>query len=339
MKQKTQPILSKLIQSFFHERLANQLRASENTVVSYRDTLKMFLLFASERTGKAPVALDVDDMSVECILAFLNHLENARQNNTRTRNQRLAAIKAFFHYVAFLSPEHVSHCRRVLEIPAKRYCRPMFEHLTKEEVSALQAVPDRSTWTGRRDYALLMFMYNTGARVSETINATADQLHFSRPYQVVLHGKGGKTRVVPLWQKTADVLLQWRDEPCPHQRTRHSFFINAQGEKLTRGGVAHILRMNVEKASEMCPSLLGKRVSPHTLRHTTAMHLLMSGADIESIRSWLGHVSLDTTHQYAEADLEMKRKTLEKGGITAPEPAGFACWQPTDDIIAFLDTL
>jgi site-specific recombinase XerD len=334
----SRPSLAELLRGFFHERLAGQLQASGNTIKSYRDTMRLLLTFVASLHGKSPAKLELDDISLEAMLAFLDHLEETRSNTARSRNQRLAAIKAFAHHIAFADPESVAWSRRALEIPAKRFQRTMFTYLTKEEMDAVLAAPDLAQWEGRRDYALLSFMYNTGARVAEVIGLTESRLRLTSPCQVELIGKGGKHRIVPLWPATARTLEAWLEEAVALRKENEAVFVNARGRNLTRNGVNYILNQNVRKAAPSCLALAKKSISPHTIRHTTAMHLLQAGVDLNLIRCWLGHVSLDTTHQYVEADLEMKRKALEKGGITAADRAA-PSWKPTDDVLAFLNSL
>lgn len=330
--------LPHLVQSFFQERLIEQRKVSPNTIASYRDTLRLFLGFVSEDVDLSPAKLTMEHLTVERILAFLNYLEAVRGCGSRSRNQRLAGIKAFFHHIAFKEPAALLLTQQVLEIPYKRFNRSMFGFLTKEEIRALLDAPDRSTKSGLRDYVLLTFIYNTGARISEAIQLRVRQLSLSPPFQVRIIGKGDKDRVVPLWKNTAQALTSWLSVRESFAPTTDHVFVNVRGEPLTRGGGRHILIQTLTLAERNCPSLSKKKVSPHTLRHTTAMHLLQSGVDVNVIRMWLGHVSLDTTHGYVEADLDMKRRALEKGGITAAS-AEDSDWHPSDELMAFLNAL
>jgi len=330
--------LSRILQAFFHERLAAQRRASTHTVRSYRDTWKLLLRFLAERNGTPPTRLRLADLTAEAILAFLDHLETQRHCSVRTRNQRRAAIRAFFRYAVFCRPEALEQCQRVLQIPTKRFTRTLFGLLTREEMDAMLSAPERTTPIGRRHAALILFLYNTGARVSEATGLTVKQLRLDHPPHVRILGKGDKERVVPLWDDTAETLRAHITERGIMGSPDAPVFANRRGERLTRNGVAHILNRTQEKAAERCPSLRHKPLTPHTLRHTTAMHLLQSGVDLNVIRCWLGHAALDTTHQYVEADLEMKRQALAKGGI-ALFPNGPTTWKPTDEVLAFLETL
>lgn len=330
--------LASLIRSFFQERLVEQKRLSPHTIASYRDSLRLLLGYVSVQTMQSPAKLTLDTLNVERILEFLNDLEQNRGCCVRSRNQRLASIKALCHHIAFKEPEALELVQQVLEIPYKRYTRPMFGFLVQEEVNAILEAPDRTSKTGMRDYALLLFLYNTGARISEATQLQISQLHLSAPYQVLILGKGDKERVVPLWKNTAAVIAKWLTIRMSFAPGTNHVFINSRGELLSRGGGRYILNQAVAIASITCPALGKKKISPHTLRHTTAMHLLQSGVDVNVIRMWLGHVSLDTTHHYIEADLDMKRRALEKGGILSATPINEQ--QPSEDeILAFLSSL
>ena len=330
--------LAALLQSFFEERLANQRRASVNTVKSYRDTWKLLLHFLSQTTGHRPDRLGLDDLSAEMILAFLDGLEKSRQCCTRTRNQRLAALRAFFHYVSFARPERLCQCQRILQIPFRRIERLVFGFLAREEMDAMLSTPDRHSALGRRHATLILFLYNTGARVQEATALTVGRIRFEKPPHVRLMGKGSKERLVPLWEETAQVLSNQIAEQGSTGQMEAPVFVNRRGERLTRGGVAHILKETQKKAAQTCPTLARKALSPHTLRHTTAMHLLQAGVDLNLIRCWLGHVRFDTTHQYVEADLEMKRAALAQGKISLL-PSRPKRWKPTENILAFLESL
>jgi len=331
--------LGALVQRFFHERLIQQRNASAHTVASYRDTWRLLLAYLTTTTGRPVTRITMADLTAETVLGFLTYLETERGVCVRSRNQRLAALKAFFHFTIFIDPSLLGQAQRVLEIPMKRWVRRVLGYLTRDEMDAILAVPNRATCAGRRVYALLLFMYNTGARVSEATAVTVGDLRAPKHApQVRLHGKGGKQRVVPLWPDTANVLVELVAERGVQDSPEAPVFTNARDSRITRGGVTHLLHVTVHVAAEACPSLAGRTISPHTLRHTTAMHLLQSGVDLHLIRMWLGHVALDTTHQYVEADMEMKRQALNKGGITAATAAD-APWQPTDELLAFLDGL
>jgi len=323
-----------LLQAFFTQHLLTHKRASPQTIASYRDSFRLLLQFVRETRGIAPTALRVPDLDVPVLLAFLEHLERDRHNGIRSRNARLAAIRSFFRFVALREPTHVGLCARVLAIPVKRADRAVVKALSRMEVEALIAGPDLTQWRGRRDQALLLTLYNTGARVSEIIALKPDQVHFGASAFVHLTGKGRKERTVPLWARTARVLRAWLRELEPRRIT--VAFPSARGAPLSRDGVDYILQQALTRARLHCPTLRDKRLSPHTLRHTTAMHLLQSGVDIAVIALWLGHESIETTHIYLEADLGTKERALQK---LAPAGAQVPRYQADDAVLAFLATL
>jgi len=323
--------LGTLIQRYFNERLVSQLNASQHTISSYRDAWRMFL---SYQTGGKRRSITLDEFTAENLLGFLSYLETTRGCCIRSRNQRLAVFKAFAHFAIYADPSVAGQMQRILSIPSKRYEKYVLNYLEKEEMEALLSVPNRETASGRRNYALMLTLYNTGARVSEVASICAPDLTVRKgASQLLIHGKGSKQRIVPIWDETADVLIALIRQECSEREPE--LFKNARGEPITRGGIAHILKKTVTKASQTCAGLAGRKISPHTLRHTTAMHLLQSGVDMHLIRMWLGHVKLDTTHQYIEADLNMKRAALQKGGIIPP--SNNPKWKPTDEILAFLE--
>jgi len=326
--------LGPLLQSFFAQHLLSYRRSSPQTVAAYRDTFRLFLAFLRKRHGREPSRLCVEDVDTATVLAFLDHLETERNNSIRSRNARLAAIRSFFRFVAFREPEHVALATQILAIPVKRADRRLVGYLTREEIEALLAAPDRASWAGRRDHALLLTLYNTGARVSEVAALRRSQFSPGASAFVVLHGKGRKERSVPLWPKTARALTAWFSELGG--AADGPAFPNAQGAPLTRDGVRYILDAAFAIAAENQPSLRGKNISPHVLRHTTAMHLLQAGVDCSVIALWLGHESLQTTHVYVEADLVTKEKALAK---LAPPPVTVRRFKPDDALLGFLATL
>jgi integrase/recombinase XerD len=323
-----------LVQSFFTHHLQGHKRASPQTVASYRDTLKLLLRYVKAQTGKEPSALRVTDLDAPVILLFLDHLEQQRHNSIRSRNTRLAALRTFFRWIALRDPESVGLATRVLAIPLKRTDKKVVQALSRAEIDALLATLDLRTWQGRRDHALLLLLYNSGARVSEVLSLPRSQVSFGASTFLHLHGKGRKERTVPLWTKTARALQAWFQELAG--ASHHLAFPSARGRPLSRDGVDYILQQAVTRALPHCPSLAGKNISPHTLRHTTAMHLLQAGVDISVIALWLGHESLETTHVYLEADLATKEKALEK---LAPAGATIPRFKARDDVLAFLSTL
>jgi site-specific recombinase XerD len=306
---------------------------SPNTQCSYRDTLVLLLPFLVRSVAKPLDRLEVNDLSASVVRSFLIHLEQTRKVSIQTRNQRLAAIRSVARFIAERNPQHVVWYSEIRTIPFKRTARTLIPYLDNLEIEALLSVPDRLTASGRRNYALLLFLYNSGARVSEAAYLQVSDLVLgANPRQTAsahIRGKGGKTRLCPLWKKTAVELAPLVEGRPGNERV----FLNARGEPLTRFGIYGVVKACFRRAGEHMPSLLTKRVSPHTLRHSTATHLLRAGVDINTIRAWLGHVSLDTTHVYAEVDLEMKARALEMCNIgTGKKPAVAA----TADLLAFL---
>jgi site-specific recombinase XerD len=336
MRKADAPTLGNLLESFFRRRLVAQRRASPATIATYRDALKLLLVFAGGRCGKPPSRLAMCDLDRDTILDFLDHLEKQRGNSARTRNARLTAVRSFFQYVAYTDPEALGIVQRVLMIPSKRTVKPVIRHLTLPELSALLAAPDRRTVRGRRDYALLLFLGETGARVSEATGVDAADLRCDRPCQVLLRGKGSKERVVPLKEGTAAILRALREERGLDAHDVAPLFANGRAERLTRFGVTHVVRRAVRTAREQQPDLGRRTVSPHVLRHTAAMNLLRGGVDLTVIRSWLGHVNLDTTHHYLEADVEMKRRALEQCRTAQPKPRRY---RVPDPVLAMLEEL
>ena len=300
------------IRRFLLEHLINERNLSPNTQRSYRDTVAMLLPFIATQLRKPLDQLEVGDVSGDCVRQFLTHLERTRNVSVATRNQRLAAIHSLARFIAEYSPQHVAWYGQVRTVPFKKSARKLIPYLDKPEVEALLAVPDCTTNVGRRNYALLLFLYNSGARASEASNLCPADLDLGTASHtgasVRILGKGSKIRRCPLWQKTAAELARIVEGRPMNEHV----FINQRGQPLTRFGVYGVLTACVGQASVSVPSLRSKRVSPHTIRHSTATHLLRAGVDLNTIRSWLGHVSLDTTQVYAEIDLEVKARALEK---------------------------
>jgi site-specific recombinase XerD len=313
---------------------ATKKRVSPQTIASCRDTFRLLLTFVQETRGIAPAALCVPDLDAPTILAFLDHLEHRRGNAVRSRNIRLSALRTFFRFVALRDPESLTIVTRVLAIPRKREDKKLIGYLTRDEMEALLAAPDRSHWVGRRDHALLLTMYNSGARVSEITALRRAQVCFGATTFLDLHGKGRKERTVPLWPQTSRVLQAWFREGAAS--AEQIAFPNARRKPLSRHGVMYLLQQVVHVATITCPSLRTKPVSPHVIRHTTAMHLLQAGVDIAVIALWLGHESLETTHVYLEADLATKERALQK---LAPVEEPLARFTPDDPLLAFLTSL
>ena len=323
-----------LVQDFFLRRLIDQRGVSARTLESYRDAFSLLFGFIEQRLGKAPSALSLADLDAPMVLDFLDHLETVRHNSTRTRNVRLAAIHSFMRYAAVRDPASLPITTRVLAIPSKRFDRPVLGYLTRDQIAAILAAPDRTTWSGRRDTVLLAVAYNTGARVSELTALQTRDVLLDRQTAVLLHGKGRKQRVIPLWPSTATELRAWLR--TAHLSPEDPVFPNRSGTAMTRSGVRDRLDRAVTAAQQTCPSLRTQHVSPHTIRHSTAVHLLQSGADLAVIALWLGHSSPAVTHQYLEADLATKDATLARLHDQGPKAVRF---KPNDRLLAFLEGL
>jgi site-specific recombinase XerD len=328
------PDFAALVQGFFCVRLVQQQNASARTVASYRDTFRLLLGYFEQVHKKRPTALAMTDLDAPAITAFLDHLEKERHNGVRTRNARFAAIRSFMKYVSSRDPASLPIAQRVLAIPLKRFTRPMMNSLSRDEMTAVLEAPDGSTWSGRRDRVLFALMYNTGARVSEVITLRRTDVSLDASRSVRLTGKGRKGRTIPLWKSTAEQLREWMARIGAGPEAY--LFPNRSGGQLSRSGVENRLEGAVEVASSRCPSLRGKKVSPHTLRHTTAMHLLQSGVDVTVIALWLGHEGTGTTHQYVEANLAMKDQALARLEEIPTEQVRF---QAKDDLLRFLEGL
>jgi site-specific recombinase XerD len=328
------PSLGALVESFFTQRLTRQRQASLATISAYKDALRLLLQFASSKVDKPIERLDIQDLDCDTVLCFLDFLERERGNGVRTRNARLAVIHSFFRHVAFCDPTAVALAQRVLGISSKRTVKHVVGHLHPPECEALLAAPDRRTARGRRDHALLLFLLRTGARASEAIGINASDLSLTASHQVLIRGKGSKERVVPLAKDLATILRDLLDERGLSSRSEAPVFVNARRKRLTRFGVTHVVRRAVREASRHNPRLNMRSISPHTFRHTTAMQLLQAGVDLTVIRAWLGHANIQTTHQYLEADVEMKRRALEAAGVT-PEPR--ARYTPRSELLTLLE--
>lgn len=328
------PNFASLIQDFFCKRLIQLQNVSTNTVASYRDTFRLLLHYIQRCKQKNPTDVVLADLDAPTVMGFLDDLEHSRGNVIRTRNVRLAALRSFMKYAVTCDPTAISIAQRILAIPMKRFDRPMLGYLTREEVTAIVNAPDLTTWSGRRDRALLTVLYNTGTRVSETIGLRRADVSLDRTRAVQVYGKGRKRRQVPLWKSTATLLAHWLSEIDPAAET--PLFPNRHGRAMSRSGVEDRLDRAVVIAAGHCLSLAQKRVSPHTFRHTTAMHLLQAGVEMTVIALWLGHENLETTHQYVEADLAMKQRALDKLGDL---PEGKTRYRAKDDLLRFLDGL
>ena len=326
--------LAGLVQRFFTDRLSAQMNASPNTIASYRDAFRMMVRFASERCGRAPTALALADIDAELVAAFLTHLEEERGCSARSRNARLAAIRSFFRYVALESPEHLLHCQRVLALPGKRHGERPVAFLEPEEAAAIVDAPDVGTWIGRRNRAILLLMIETGLRVSELTGLTIADVQLGTGAHVRCEGKGRKRRATPIRREVAAVIDAWIAEERP--RSTDPLFRTATGGRLSRDAVERLVRKHADTAAARCPTLRTKTVTPHVLRHTTAMTLLVNGVDQVVIALWLGHESMATTQVYVHADMRMKERALARLPTTGVEPARF---RPDDALLSFLEGL
>ena len=322
------------VQRFFTERLTNQLAASANTVASYRDTFRLLLKFATTQIGRPPTDLLVTDIDADLIGRFLDFVETSRGNSARTRNTRLAAIRSFFKYVTINEPELLHHGQRVLALPSKRYEKRTIDYLDREQIEALLAAPDLSTWYGRRDKALLQLCVQTGLRVSELIGLRCGDVVLGTGAHVRCRGKGRKDRSTPLRADTVTVLRNWLDERG--SSAEQPLFVSNRNGHLSRDAIERIVHKYVALASRRCQTLKGKQVTPHCLRHTAAMELLRKGVGCTVIALWLGHESVETTQIYLHADLRVKEMAMEK---TKPIRTPSGRYRPSDPLLEYLEAL
>lgn len=326
--------LPALLQAFFVERMIQERSSSANTIAAYRDSFRLLLGFAADRLEKAPSDLAVEDVTAPFVTEFLAHLETARANSVRTRNARLAAIHSFFRYVALKEPAYALLCQRVLAIPNKKHERTVVEFLTREESETLIAVPDRTTWIGRRDRTLMLVALQTGLRVSELIGLRCRDVVLGAGAHVRCHGKGRKERSTPLRKEAASMLKAWLRER--RGLAEDPLFPSVRGSRLSRDSVERLVAKHSKAARSRCPSLKRKAVTPHVLRHTAAMDLLQSGVDLSVIALWLGHESVASTQIYLHADLRIKERALAR---TTPLEAKPTRYRPDDALLAFLEAL
>jgi integrase/recombinase XerD len=326
--------LAPVLQGFFTDRLARQKKASPNTVAAYRDTCRLLLAFAQDKTGKQPGRLSLADLDAALVGAFLQHLEDDRGNGSATRNARLAAIHSLFSYAAPRAPEHAATISQVLAIPPRRRERAIVSYLTPVETDALVAAPDRTTWHGRRDHALLLLAVQTGLRVSELTGLARQDIHLGAGPHVRCHGKGRKDRATPLTAQTVKVLRPWLAElgPAPGG----PLFPTQSGGRLSRDAVERLVTKHAATAADRCPPVKEKHVTPHTLRHTAAMSLLSGGVDTSVIALWLGHEDPETTQVYLHADMTIKEQALARVRQPGTSPGRY---RPPDTLLAFLDNL
>jgi site-specific recombinase XerD len=336
----TKTDLGRPIHGFFEQHLVSERGLSGHTVLAYRDAWKLFLEFACRHYKKTCTDLVLEDLTPDTVRRFLDHLERERGNGVQTRNNRLAAIHAFFQYLATTDPRHFSQCESILSVPFKRQVRRVPEYLEREEVQKILGAIKYNTPLGERDDALLRLLYNTGMRAQELVSLDVNHVRFSRPYYVRIHGKGRKERTCPLWVETIQAIKAYLERRSVHLNDAAPLFVSGEGQRLTRFGVRYIVASRVADAAKVCPSLLARKVTPHTWRHTTAMHLLQSNVDLSMIRSWLGHSSIETTNTYVEIDLEMKRKTLQSCEQLLPRKGKRGTsWQRNRDLLSWLSRL
>ena len=326
--------LAPTLQAFFTDRLIRQRQASPHTIVAYRDTFRLLLGYVADSRGKPPATLDFDDLDAATIAGFLTHLEDDRRVGVATRNARLAAIHSLFAFAALRHPEHAALITRVLALPAKRRTRPLVTFLDRAEIDALLAAPDRARWPGRRDHALLTLAIQTGLRASELTALRTADLSLTRGAHLRIRGKRRKERVTPLTSHTVAVLHAWLDERGA--APTDPVFPGPAGRPLGRDAVRKLVAKHAYVAAGRCPSLATKRVGVHTLRHTCAMNLLQSGADLATIALWLGHEDLRTVQIYLHADLTLKERALAR---TTPPDTHPGRYQPPDTLLAFLEGL
>jgi site-specific recombinase XerD len=332
---KPPPSFPALVQAFFAEHLSQQRALSPQTIAAYRDAFMLFLSFAEARLCRSAATITLADITPDLIIAFLDHLERERHNSVRSRNARLAALRSFLKFASHRDVSSLQVIERALGVPAKRFERPMLGYLSREQVLAVIGTPDK-TWISQRDHVLLLLLYNTGARVSEITAVKVGEVVLDEGAACVhLHGKGRKQRSVPLWRSTVRAIRAWLRRN-PQFDSDSPLLPNRDGKSMSRWNVTQRLDRAVQVAAESCPDLATRRISPHTIRHTTAMHLLQAGVDISVIAIWLGHESPATTHQYVEADLAMKERALAR--LHEPE-AKLRRYRAPDSLIDFLRTL
>ena len=326
--------LPALIQRFFIGRLQTQLGASPHTVAAYRDTFRLLLVFVAQCRARDPSSLQIEDLDVALLTAFLDHLEHKRGNGVKTRNSRLAALHAFFRFISYEEPQCLLQCQQVLAIPTKRYTKRSVEFLNEQETAALLAAPDHSTWIGRRDRTLLLVAVQTGLRNSELRALRGRDVELGVSAYVRCMGKGRKTRCTPLRADVVAVLRDWLVEQTP--QADDPIFPGLRGGFLSADALQRLVKRHVQSASATCTSLQGRTITPHTLRHSAAMALLQHGVDLAVIALWLGHESIETTQQYLHADMQLKERALGYSDPAGTPPTRF---QPEDSLLAFLKAL
>lgn len=330
--------LAAALRTFLLEYLPHQRAYSTHTILSYRDSLKLLLQFAAGKRARVS-DLSLASLNVATVRAFLENLEAKRHNAAATRNVRLSAIHSFFEYLSHEHPEHLDHAQRILGIPFKRTSSRVIEYLDADELRAVFEHIDRSTPAGRRDYALLALMFNTGARVQEVVSLKTSDVRLATPPSVTFFGKGRKERICPLWPETARVLKEHFHERGLQTHDPQPLFRNQHGGPLTRFGARLILQRHFQRAAQILPILQRKRIHPHSLRHSTAVHLLKSGVDLSTIAHWMGHSSINTTHKYVSIDLDAKRAAIAKAKPLVATSTKTTRWRPAEGLLSWLESL
>lgn len=329
-------VLAPTLQSFFTEYLIGQRGASDHTIGAYRDTFRLLLNHLHQRTGIKPHRLDIGDLHADAVAGFLTMLETERGNSVRTRNARLAAIHSLFHHAALRHPEHADLIARVLAIPTKNASQTVLTYLTDPEVDALLAAPDRTTWTGRRDHTLMLVMVTTGLRVSELTGLTRTDINVDgRGAHIACRGKGRRDRITPLNPATSKAVRLWLTE-SPGRPEMPVFTARGTDRKMSTDAVAQRIQLHAATAAAACPTMSGRAISPHVLRHSCSMHMLAAGIDATTIALWLGHESPESTKPYLHADLNLKQRALDR---TAPHRTKPGRYKPPDTLLAFLEGL
>lgn len=329
-----EPSFAVLLQRFFTQRLMQQKKVSPHTLCSYRDTFRLLLRFATKKLHTTPERLVIEQLDAPLVTAFLNDLESSRGVSARTRNLRLTAIRSFFRFASYELPSRSAQIQRVLATPIKRYTRRLVGYLTRPEVEALLATPDKHTWTGRRDHALMLLTVQTGLRLAEVTSLTRQNLTLGKAAYLQVVGKGRKERAVPLCKSVAAVIKTWLNEP--RMDGTQILFPSTRGDRLSSDAVQHLLRKHLQQATVTCPSIGKKKISFHSLRHTAAMDLLHAGVEQVAIALWLGHESVETTQIYLDADLALREKILAR---TAPIDARPGRYRATGQLLTFLNQL
>ena len=326
--------LAPTLQTFLTDYMTRQRKASPHTIAAYRDAIKLLLVFTANSTGKQPHQLDIADLDAPLIVAFLNHLEHDRHNTIRTRNARLAAFQSLYHYAGLRHPEHAALIARVLAIPTKRAEKPIVTFLNEDELDALLAAPDRNTWTGRRDHAIILLGAQTGLRADELIKLDCADIRLGTGAHVSCIGKGRKHRITPLIPVTVATIKVWLTERAG--QPTDPLFPTRQGRRLSHDALERRIAKHASSASSACPSLQNKKITPHTLRHTAAVRLLQAPVDTATIALWLGHESIKTTYIYQHANQDLKQEAIDRTATIGTPPGRY---QPPDTLLAFLDSL